>query len=90
LLNRDITVLSDHNCLQFLLKGKNLSNQLLRYLEFLAGYQLTIKFLPGKSNQIADFLSRIRPCDRGNTPCRQCRGHAHANEYQRPDEIEMA
>ena len=58
------------------MNGKNLSNQLSRYLEFLGDYQLNIKYVKGQDQVMADFLSRIRPCDKENSrPCRQCRNY---------------
>jgi hypothetical protein len=80
LVGRKVTVRTDHNCLQYLLKGKNLTNQLARYLDFIADYDLTIEYKPGRENQMADFLSRLRPCEIGERgSCKQCNGTANSN-----------
>ena len=69
LIGRPVVVRTDHNCLQFLLKGKSLTNQLARYLDFIADYDLKIEWTPGNINCIADALSRL-PC---GDACKQCR-----------------
>ena len=72
LIGRKVIVRTDHNCLQYLLKGKSLTDQFARYIDFLADFDLQIEYLPGKSNRIADFLSRPCELDPANS-CKQCR-----------------
>jgi hypothetical protein len=67
LLGRRVIIRCDNAALSFLLRGKNLTNQLDRYLNFLAIMIIRIEYYRGKSNLLADFLSR-RPCG----GCKQC------------------
>ncbi|MDY7090545.1 MAG: RNase H-like domain-containing protein, partial [Actinomycetota bacterium] len=60
LLPRHFTVFTDHKNLQELFKaGKHKKNQRLqRWIVMLQQFDFTAKYLPGKDNYIADFLSR--------------------------------
>ena len=74
LIGRKVVVRSDHKALQYLLGSKSLSAQWNRYLDFLADFDLEIRYKPGKEQKIADFLSRWRPCEvDSERECVQCR-----------------
>ena len=60
--------MTDHGSLQWLLNFKHPDGQMARWLTFFGNYDLTIKYKPGKDN-IADPLSRKRPCD---ADCKHC------------------
>jgi hypothetical protein len=70
-----VIIRRDHNALQYLLRSKNLSNHLARYVDFIADYDLEIHHLPDIQNTIVDHLSRLRPCETdANSPlCKRCR-----------------
>lgn len=51
-------VFTDHKALEFLFSCKALSARLMRWCMYLQEYQLQIKYIAGKSNVVADFLSR--------------------------------
>jgi hypothetical protein len=44
LVGRKVIVRTDHNCLRYLLSGKCLTDQLARYLDFIADYDLIIEY----------------------------------------------
>ncbi len=52
------TVLTDHKSLIYLQSQPHLSNRQVRWLEFLSLFNFTIQYKPGKSNPVADALSR--------------------------------
>jgi hypothetical protein len=68
LIGRPVIIRTDHAALQYLLKGKTLTNQLARYLDFVADYVIEIEWISGGKNAIADFLSRMTCSD----SCKQC------------------
>jgi hypothetical protein len=73
LLNRAVTVTTDHASLCHIMRSKNLSAQLQRYREYMSDFDIKFEYVPGKLQVISDFLSRIRPCDSANVRCKQCR-----------------
>lgn len=61
---RPVRVRTDHGSLRWLLNFKNPEQQLARWLEVCATFNLTLEHRPGKQHQNADGLSR--------RPCKQC------------------
>lgn len=57
-----LTVITDHQPLEFLLKGDiaqlNVSNALLRRLQAIKVFDLVVKYRPGALNFLSDVLSR--------------------------------
>ncbi|HSN23792.1 MAG TPA: RNase H-like domain-containing protein [Methylomicrobium sp.] len=86
LLGKKVIIKTDHSALQYLLTGKNLTNQLARILEFLSDYDLSIEWISGASNRIADFLSR-KDC---NDSCKQCRQNPCSRSRKVPEEQVVA
>ena len=56
---RPFTVLTDNNLLTYILKTPNLDALGHRWLATLASYNMTIKYLKGSDNKVADALSQI-------------------------------
>lgn len=54
-----VTVISDHSALNGLLKSKQPTGILARWIETLAEYDFKIVYRPGRVNESADFLSRL-------------------------------
>lgn len=54
-----LTVISDHSALNGLLKSKQPTGILARWIEILAEYDFKIVYRPGRVNESADFLSRL-------------------------------
>lgn len=61
LYRRRFVIRTDHSSLQWLLPFKNSEGQLVRWLQVLGSYDMTIKHRPGTQHRNADALSRI-PC----------------------------
>ena len=62
LLGRRFTLQTDHQALQALLSNptsKRQSSKFCRWRERLSHFDYTVKYLPGKDNQMADALSRL-------------------------------
>ena len=59
LLGRKFIIVSDHHSLKFLQTQPQLSRRQARWLEFLAEFDFEIGHRPGKSNVVADALSRL-------------------------------
>ncbi|GKA68751.1 putative reverse transcriptase domain-containing protein [Tanacetum coccineum] len=51
-------VFTDHKSLQYILNQKELNLRQQRYIELLSDYDCEIRYHPGKSNVVADTLSR--------------------------------
>ena len=56
---RPFTVLTDNNPLTYILMTPNLNALGHRWVTALAGYNMTIKYLKGSDNKVADALSQI-------------------------------
>lgn len=54
-----VTVISDHSALPGLLKTKQPTGILARWIEKLSEFDFTIVYRPGRTNQGPDFLSRL-------------------------------
>ena len=61
------TVVTDHYSLQYLRTQPNLSKRQARWLDFIAEFNFDIVHKPGKSNVVADALSRLNTLDCGVT-----------------------
>ena len=57
-LGRRVQVFSDHKALSYLHTQKSLNSTLERWFHILLRFDFTISYMPGKSNVIADLLSR--------------------------------
>src|SRR4029077_11114324 len=53
-----VTVKSDHHSLQYFFSQRTLSKRQVRWMEELADFDLTIKYVRGDQNGVADALSR--------------------------------
>ena len=56
---RPFTVITDHASLEYLPTQQKLSRRQVRWMELLQSYDFTIRYRPGKTNVVADALSRI-------------------------------
>jgi hypothetical protein len=54
-----VTIISDHSALNGLLKTKQPTGILARWIEVLSEYNFQIKYRPGRVNESADYLSRL-------------------------------
>ena len=59
MLGRKFTIVSDHHSLKFLQMQPQLSRRQAHWLELLAEFDFEIVHHPGKSNVVADALSRL-------------------------------
>jgi hypothetical protein len=59
LLGGSFRLETDHRPLMFLLSSKNLSPCLASWLDNIQVYNMRIDYIPGKTNNIADYLSRM-------------------------------
>ncbi|GFW66928.1 retrovirus-related Pol polyprotein from transposon 17.6 [Trichonephila clavipes] len=66
-----ITVASDHQPLRWLMKLKSPTGRLARWALQLQSFNLNMEYIPGKSNVIADMLSRPA-CNEENELCEVC------------------
>ncbi|TFY53536.1 hypothetical protein EVJ58_g9399 [Rhodofomes roseus] len=61
LLGMPLLVYTDHRTLENFNTQKDLSRRQLRWQEFLAQYEITIVYIKGEDNTVADALSRLPP-----------------------------
>ncbi|GFS88625.1 retrovirus-related Pol polyprotein from transposon 297 [Trichonephila clavipes] len=66
-----ITVASDHQPLRWLMKLISLTGRLARWALQLQSFNLNMEYIPGKSNVVADMLSRPA-CHEENELCEVC------------------
>ena len=59
LLGIPIYVYTDHRTLQNFDTQRDLSRRQLRWQEFMSQYDMTIPYIPGEDNSVADALSRV-------------------------------
>jgi len=68
LLGRQFTVVSDHKPLQFIFGQGKSSPKVLRWRLQLQEFSFTVEYGPGKSNVVADCLSRVNSFECGDDP----------------------
>jgi hypothetical protein len=59
LLGNAFEVWTDHRTLEHFQTQRDLSRRQARWMEFLSQFDVTIRYLPGKQNNVADALSRL-------------------------------
>ena len=67
LAGKKFTVVTNHYSLQYLRTQPNLSKRQARWLDFIAEFDFEIIHRPGKSNVVADALSRLNKLECGVT-----------------------
>jgi len=63
LLGQRILVVTDHKALEFFKTQRHLSNRQARWMEFLVCFDYDITYVKGKTNLVADTLSRYHEND---------------------------
>lgn len=53
------TVLTDHQALQYAFRKKDIHGRLARWMDFMAEYDVEVKYRSGATNGAADYLSRL-------------------------------
>lgn len=67
LMGRQVLVKTDHSALRFISACAVVSQRMARWLVFVQEFDLEIRHIPGKTNTVADSLSRIPARDRKNS-----------------------
>ena len=68
LLGHEITIQSDHQPLKYLFNKSDLNSRQARWVEGLMEFNIIgFHYLPGKSNKVADALSRSVPMQESNS-----------------------
>lgn len=62
LVGRHFIIQSDHQPLQFLKSQRDLNSRQARWLSFLGDFDFSIDYIRGKTNKVADALSRCTSC----------------------------
>ena len=81
-----VTVECDHAAIIHYQSTPEPMSQVARHLDELSSFDMDIVYVQGEKNVVADFLSRMPPCNRGpeGEPCKQCTrrmiGHGQKRE----------
>jgi putative transposase len=81
LASADILIETDHKPILAIFQKVDLTAKQSRWLNDMLGFQLTIRHIPGKTNELADYLSRL-PLQTANIP--QVIGHSIQVTFEQP------